>query len=164
MASRERSAGALDWLLAVLTEGASRRRPTSGDVVDQLAAAKIVRKGWGEERWLVAEGRPFGFKLIRIDAGSRTSLQYHQVKEEVNLVLGGSGILYHALGTDHPLTEHSLGVGDLVHIKPGIIHRISAITDLVMLEASSSELDDVIRLVDDWGRGSGRIPSEHEIP
>jgi mannose-6-phosphate isomerase len=113
---------------------------------------KLVRKHWGEERWLVAEGSPFGFKLITIRAGKRTSLQYHERKEETNLVLSGEGWLRTAPGPAAPLDEHPLAPGRVAHILPGVVHRIEAVTDIV---------DDVIRLEDDYGRGSGRIESEH---
>jgi SAM-dependent methyltransferase len=48
------------------------------------------------------------------------------------------------------------------HIKPGIIHRVEAITDLTMIESSTIELDDVVRLNDEWGRHDGKIDSEHQ--
>jgi mannose-6-phosphate isomerase len=60
-----------------------------------------------------------------------------------------------------PLTESVLMPGRIVHVRPGVIHRIEAVTDLVIVEVSTPELDDVIRLEDDMGRGNGRIETEH---
>jgi trehalose 6-phosphate synthase len=61
---------------------------TDGDSIGvdllQLRDAKLVRKGWGDERWLVHEGAPFAFKVIRLEAGQRTSLQLHRRKHEAN--------------------------------------------------------------------------------
>ncbi|WP_051450477.1 cupin domain-containing protein [Actinospica robiniae] len=124
--------------------------------------AKTVRKPWGEERWLVPEGAPFGFKLIIVRAGLRTSLQYHRAKEEANLVLSGIGRLHRAESPDAPATVHPLVSGQIVHVLPGVVHRVEAVTDLVIVEVSTPELDDVVRLADDTGRGAGRIAAEHE--
>ena len=59
------------------------------------------------------------------------------------------------------LKKEEITVGKVVHIKPGCIHRIEALEDLTIIESSSVELDDVIRLEDDTGRPNGRIESEH---
>ncbi|TIM35666.1 MAG: cupin domain-containing protein, partial [Mesorhizobium sp.] len=129
---------------------------------EHVTTAKRVTKGWGEERWLVSESAPFGFKIIRIQAGQKTSLQYHERKEEANLVLSGSGVLsYTDEKSNDYLQTAALSAGDIVHISPGMVHRIEAKNDMTLVEVSTPELDDVIRLEDDWHRGSGRIESEH---
>jgi len=122
--------------------------------------AKRVRKGWGEERWLVEEGSPFGFKMIVIRSGQRTSLQYHLAKEEANLVISGTGLLHS--GPVGACLVEPLATGDIVHVHPGVVHRIEATTDMTLVEVSTPELDDVIRLEDDWHRAAGRIEAEHE--
>lgn len=128
-----------------------------------LSIAKKVNKHWGEERWLVAEGSDIGFKVIVVRAGRRTSLQYHQEKEEVNLILAGEGRLHIAASTLAPVEVYPLFPGHVAHIRPGTVHRVEAVTDLLMVEASTPQLDDVVRIEDDLDRGSGRIASEHEI-
>ena len=148
-------------MLAAGRTGQSGAEDEAGPGKSDLATAKVVRKHWGEERWLVAEGSPFGFKLIRVLAGRRTSLQYHCHKEEANLVLCGEGRLYSAEARDSPVTESALLPGQIVHVRPGAVHRIEAVTDLVIVEVSTPELDDVIRIEDDSGRSSGRIAAEH---
>jgi mannose-6-phosphate isomerase len=130
-------------------------------LVSHLADAKMVRKQWGAEWWLVPETAPFGFKFIHIRAGQRTSLQYHQQKEEANFVVEGEATLYHADAPGEPLVTRRIVPGDIVHVRAGTVHRIEAITALSLLEVSTRELDDVVRLEDDWGRGDGRIASEH---
>ncbi|MBB4277707.1 cupin domain-containing protein [Rhizobium mongolense] len=143
--------------------GATKSVSNAGDLkIEHVTTAKKVTKRWGEERWLVAEGAPFGFKIIHILAGQKTSLQYHERKEEANLVLTGSGVFFYA--NEQPnerLKNIDLSVGDIVHILPGMVHRIEARTDITLVEVSTPELDDVIRLEDDWSRGNGRIESEH---
>ena len=129
-----------------------------------VSTAKLVTKHWGNERWLVAEGSPFGFKVITVHAGKRTSLQYHRRKEEANLILAGRGRLYLAASEEDEIRCYPLHPGQIAHIKAGTVHRVEAETDLVIVEVSTPELDDVIRLQDDLGRGSGRIAAEHSEP
>lgn len=130
--------------------------------VQNTETVKKVTKGWGHELWLVPEGSPFGFKMISIDAGQRTSLQYHERKEEANLLLRGSATLWAADGPGEPVHKQTLTEGDIVHVRPGAVHRIEAITDIVLVEVSTPELDDVIRIADDFNRGDGRIEAEHQ--
>ena len=59
------------------------------------------------------------------------------------------------------LKEIEIKPGDVIDVRPGQIHRVIAVTDLVFIEASTTELDDVIRLADDASRGHGKIDSEH---
>jgi mannose-6-phosphate isomerase-like protein (cupin superfamily) len=133
----------------------------SNPLTYHVADAKVVRKGWGEERWLVTEAAPFGFKLIFIRAGQRTSLQYHEKKEEANLILHGEGVLHFAASVGDTVQTRRLFAGQIVHVRPGTVHRIEAVADLTVVEVSTTELDDVIRIEDDWNRDNGRIASEH---
>nr|WP_237535819.1 cupin domain-containing protein [Streptomyces sp. SID3343] len=127
-----------------------------------VAETKTVSKGWGEERWLVPEAAPWGFKLIHIKAGHRTSLQYHHHKEEACLVLSGEAHLHHAASPDDEPTQVLTGPGDVIHLAPGHVHRFEAVTDMTMVEISTPHLDDVVRIADDFARGDGRIAAEHE--
>jgi mannose-6-phosphate isomerase len=122
--------------------------------------AKVVHKHWGEERWLVHGDAPFVFKAIRLRAGQRTSLQYHMRKEEANLILTGKARLHYDGSSTAPSTC-PLGPGSVLHVQPGAVHRIEAITDVLLIEVSTPEVDDVVRLSDDWGRPDGRIDAEH---
>jgi mannose-6-phosphate isomerase-like protein (cupin superfamily) len=142
---------------------------------------KTVTKPWGNELW-IADGvrTPYALKRILFKAGFRSSLQVHQYKFETNFVLSGTGVLqlrselfnceeYLASSEKSSILEESLRTlkdiqiktGDVIDVKPGQIHRVIAITDLVFIEASTIELDDVIRLIDDSSRGHGKIESEH---
>lgn len=71
-------------------------------------------------------------------------------------------VLWYADGPAEPVTKRELREGDIVHVRPGALHRVEAITDIVLVEVSTPELDDVIRVADDFNRGNGRITAEHE--
>ena len=135
---------------------------SKGIHVTSTEAAKVVSKGWGEERWLVHGDAPFVFKLIRLRAGMRTSLQFHREKEEANLLLEGRAELVFETDSAGSLERRALEPGDVVHVRPGAMHRLEAVSDVVVLEVSTPEVDDVVRLSDDWNRPDGRIDAEHE--
>ncbi len=112
---------------------------------------KRVEKPWGYELWWARTDRYVG-TLLHVKAGAQLSLQYHVKKDEtihlwsgeMVLVLGGAG------GGD--LTEHPMRPGDSYHVKPGTVHRMRAVTDCDVLEVSTPEVEDVVRLEDDYGR------------
>ena len=130
-------------------------------IAGSLRSAKLVRKPWGHERWLVPETSSFAFKRIRLKAGMRTSLQLHRQKEEAALILSGKGTLVWRRDREGPMQSVSLMAGAVVHVLPNTVHRIVAETDLTLIEVSTPELDDVIRIADDSGRPDGKIESEH---
>src|SRR5437763_10854637 len=100
-------------------------------------------------------------QLIRSRAGQRTSLQYHREKQQANLVLSGRARLHYGREQGAGLESCELEPGSVVHIRPGAIHRIEAVADLAMLEVSTPQVDDVVRVLDDWSRPDGRIDGEH---
>jgi mannose-6-phosphate isomerase len=107
---------------------------------------KRVAKPWGHEIWFAANSRYAG-KLIIIEKGRRLSLQYHAVKHETIYVL--EGVLELRLGARTRLVKP----GSAVEIKPKTIHRFRAPKSRVtLIEASSPELKDIVRLEDDYGR------------
>ena len=106
---------------------------------------KITEKPWGREELLVSA--PYVAKRITVNEGHRISLQYHENKHETWYVLEGFGIM---LIGDKRLNYVS---GDMEVIPPGTVHRITAVKGrTVLLEVSTTELDDVVRLEDDYGR------------
>jgi mannose-6-phosphate isomerase len=121
---------------------------------------KVVTKPWGEENWLQLNDR-YCFKRIVMKAGHRSSLQHHEKKHETNFIVSGKVALEIQNGDGEMETWH-LGPGDLFTVPPPRIHRVNALTDIVMLEVSTPEVDDVVRHADDAGRGDGRIESEHQ--
>lgn len=143
---------------------------------------KIVKKPWGQERWLADGVRtPYALKEIVFNAGYRSSLQVHKFKIETNYVVSGTGVLILGkmsfpidqylsgkLGSDtldwyiQNVDEIPIESGIVFDVLPGTIHRIVATTTLTFIESSTSELDDVIRLQDDTKRVHGKINSEHD--
>ena len=122
-------------------------------------AAKIVKKPWGQEEWLELNDR-YCFKRITIFAGSRTSLQYHMKKLETNYLESGEAEL--TLENQHgELCVTKIVQGSRATISPGKLHRIKALTDIVLMEVSTPEVDDVVRVEDDTKRPDGRIQAEH---
>ena len=105
-----------------------------------------VKKPWGYEIWFAETDRYVG-KYIFIEKGKRLSYQYHEVKDETLLVINGQGIIV-LNRTVIPFNE-----GDAQHIAPYVKHRIEATdTDMGIIEISTPEVDDVVRLEDDYGR------------
>ncbi|MCL1587179.1 MAG: cupin domain-containing protein [Actinomycetia bacterium] len=113
--------------------------------------AKKIEKPWGYEL-LWSHTDHYAGKLIHINPGSRLSLQYHERKHESVLVLSGTLLLHLGQGDDARIKE--LSPGESYDISVGDIHRFAAPsdTDVEIIEVSTPELDDVIRLEDDYQR------------
>jgi len=126
-----------------------------------FSEAKRVSKHWGYELWLVHEHSPFACKLISLKAGTRTSLQYHRKKEEANMLLQGRVRVHGSANPEGPTKTWEIGPGTIVYVRPGTVHRMEALTDAVFIEVSTLELDDVVRIQDDWNRSDGRLEEEH---
>jgi mannose-6-phosphate isomerase len=110
-----------------------------------------VDKPWGHELIWAHTDRYVG-KILHIEKGEALSLQYHQVKDETLYIL--SGRLRLELGTtdDGPLSVLDLRPGEAIRLPAGTRHRLSAIEACDVLEASTPEIDDVVRLADRYGR------------
>ena len=125
---------------------------TSGDD----AVARRVEKPWGHEL-IWAHTDHYVGKVLVIETGRRLSYQRHEVKDEWIRVLGGRLLL--TLENDHGVDEeHELGPGDDAHIRTGRRHRFSAIDRCELIEVSTPELEDVVRLADDFGREGTSTP------
>ena len=109
-----------------------------------------VEKPWGYELWYAVTDRYAG-KILHVDAGHRLSLQYHHHKDESNYLLSGRLKLVKGTSADD-LIEVEIGPGHVWRNLPGEIHTIEAIEDADVLEVSTPELDDVVRLEDRYGR------------
>jgi mannose-6-phosphate isomerase len=108
-----------------------------------------VEKPWGYELiWAHAE-RYVG-KILHVRKGEALSLQYHEVKDETVMSLSGEFWLEVEEGGE--LVRHHLRPREPYHIRPLTRHRMVAITDVDILEVSTPELDDVVRLEDRYGR------------
>src|SRR6266850_700248 len=108
-----------------------------------------VPKPWGEEIIFAHTARYAG-KVLKIRRGESLSLQYHVTKDESIYVQEGKVKLI--VQTAGPEEEMILGPGDSRHLPPGTRHRMEAIEDCTLFEASTPELDDVVRIADRYGR------------
>ena len=108
-----------------------------------------IDKPWGYELVWARTDRYVG-KVLHVKAGHILSLQYHNLKDETMHVLKGELILRTQPGDQ--LLERRFREGDSVHIPAKLIHQIEAVEDSDVLEASTPELDDLVRVQDRYGR------------
>ena len=108
-----------------------------------------VEKPWGHELIWARTDRYVG-KVLHIEPGHVLSLQYHNKKDESIYVLTGEIILRIQQG--ETLIERPMAQGAAFHIAPKVIHQFEAVVPTDLLEASTSEIDDVVRLKDRYGR------------
>jgi glycosyltransferase involved in cell wall biosynthesis len=150
--------------------------------IKTMEQVKKINKPWGYEKW-IADGSPdfkYALKEILFRANFKSSIQFHEFKEETNYIQKGKGVLhYSSVPIDikkfrhgkysegeideiiSNLQKQELTPGMVFHVKPGIIHRVEAVEDLTLIESSTIELDDVYRINDEWERHDGKIESEH---
>tara|TARA_B100000902_G_scaffold217806_1_gene206997 strand:+ start:4205 stop:6100 length:1896 start_codon:yes stop_codon:yes gene_type:complete len=122
----------------------------------------IIYKPWGKEVWLELNDK-YCYKRIYINAGFKTSYQYHEKKLETNYIAEGKAEVW-LENEDGVVEKFIANKGDFFTVVPPRKHRVIAITDTVLQEVSTPEVDDVIRLEDDTNRDSGRLESEHIKP
>ena len=109
-----------------------------------------VEKPWGYELIWAKADRYVG-KILHIEAGHVLSLQYHNVKDETIYVQSGEIILRLGQGGDK-FIERRMKPGESLHISPKQIHQFEAVVTSDLLEVSTPEIDDVVRLKDRYGR------------
>jgi quercetin dioxygenase-like cupin family protein len=111
-----------------------------------------VDKPWGHEIWFAQTDRYAG-KLLHVKAGHSLSVQYHNEKDETSYLLYGRLRLSQGEDADR-LDVSEIQAGAVWHNKPRVVHTIEALEDSLVVEVSTPELDDVVRLVDRYGRAS----------
>tara|TARA_Y100000816_G_scaffold292340_1_gene287085 strand:- start:1999 stop:2343 length:345 start_codon:yes stop_codon:yes gene_type:complete len=110
----------------------------------------LIKKPWGQEE-VIEINDNYMVKKLTMLTGHRCSLQYHNIKKETIYVLSGRLKIY--LGNKKENLNSKIYIsGDTITISPGIIHRMEALETSVYLEASTPEMDDVVRLSDDYNR------------
>jgi mannose-6-phosphate isomerase-like protein (cupin superfamily) len=115
-----------------------------------------VEKPWGHEL-IWAKTERYAGKILFVRAGESLSLQFHKVKDESWYVLSGRAELELGAPGERVLDSEVVGAGAAFHFPPGTVHRITAVEDTTILEVSTPELDDVVRLQDRYGReGTGQ--------
>lgn len=111
---------------------------------------QVIEKPWGREEVIEINDK-YMVKKLTMWAGHRCSLQYHNLKMETIYVL--SGVLKIIQGPSQDALEGKIyHAGDSITIPPRLIHRMEGVEDSIYLEASTPEMDDVVRLVDDYKR------------
>ena len=116
---------------------------------------RFVEKPWGHETIWAHTDRYVG-KVLHIKAGHALSVQYHNRKDETIHLL--SGEMIYRVQADGVLTDMRLRAGESFRNEPGTIHQMEAVTDCDVLEASTPDLDDVVRLSDRYGREGTSAP------
>ncbi|HXU03853.1 MAG TPA: cupin [Polyangia bacterium] len=117
---------------------------------------KRVEKPWGHEMIWAVTDRYVG-KVLHIKAGHKLSLQYHQKKDETVMVWAGKMRFEHFAEGQEPQFKE-MGPGDAFHVTPLLRHRMIAVEDTDVFEVSTTELDDVVRLEDAYGRQGTSAP------
>jgi mannose-6-phosphate isomerase len=105
----------------------------------------------------VAPTEQYAGKILHLNAGHRLSLQYHNEKDESCYLLSGKLLLMQGASAES-LSETTISEGHTWRNTPGLLHTIEAIEDADVREASTSQLDDVVRLADAYGRQGTNTP------
>ena len=111
---------------------------------------EIIEKPWGKEE-IVEINEKYMVKKLTMWKEHRCSLQFHNQKKETIYVLSGKLRIVSGPNQNN-LKEKIYLAGDSITISPGTVHRMEGVEDSVYLEASTSEMNDVVRLVDDYDR------------
>ncbi|HZA50605.1 MAG TPA: cupin domain-containing protein [Myxococcaceae bacterium] len=120
-----------------------------------MMTPRRVEKPWGHELIWAHTDRYVG-KLLHVKQGHKLSLQFHERKDETIHVQRGKLLLVIDEGSG--LVEKMMGAGESYHIRPGMKHRMVALEDCDILEVSTPELEDVVRLEDAYGRAGTSKP------
>jgi quercetin dioxygenase-like cupin family protein len=113
---------------------------------------ETIQKPWGMEK-IFAHTEKYVGKILYIKKGHSLSLQYHETKEETVMVLKGQmGFRFGSTVEEAYSNVKVLNPGDVFHIPPKLIHRMIALEDTEVVEVSTPELNDVVRLEDFYGR------------
>ncbi len=118
---------------------------------DWTSAVQRVDKPWGHEQWFALVDGKFCGKALHVSKGHALSLQYHERKDEVMFVQTGR-VRVEIGAHESSLEAFELSPGEAIHVRPGIRHRVTAVEDSVLLEASTTEVTDVVRLEDRYDR------------
>lgn len=126
----------------------------------EIATTPVQDKPWGHEVIFAAGENGYVGKLIAVTAGHALSLQYHLEKDETISIVTGEALMEYGPAADR-LDQRVLTAGDTIHLPPTIVHRITAVTDVIFVEASTAApgwRDDVVRLADRYGRTGTNAP------
>lgn len=112
---------------------------------------KRVEKPWGYEIIYSPDDAPATGKILHVNAGKRLSLQYHDVKRETICLIKGEALITLSNENDKQV-EINMELNKGYHVVPGQVHRVTAVTDIDFIEASTPEIGNTFRLQDDSNR------------
>lgn len=128
-----------------------------------LSMSSVGQRDWGEELMIHTCSGNFTFKLLKINAGMKGGLQYHRVKDECAYVVSGELLVRFDLHDGNGLVDKVFGPGDAIRFPPGLVHQEEALTDVVLIEASTPHLNDRVRVEKDYGfEDLGGLPTTYE--
>jgi mannose-6-phosphate isomerase len=125
--------------------------PNLGSLDRWAFGVRRVEKPWGHEL-IWAQSEIYVGKVLFVKAGASLSLQFHNEKDESWLVQSGKAKLELGDAGQAMLNEEVIVAGAAFRYRPGTVHRVTAIEDTTILEVSTPQLDDVVRLEDRYGR------------
>jgi choline kinase/mannose-6-phosphate isomerase-like protein (cupin superfamily) len=130
--------------------------------MSNIDSAYTVYKPWGKEVWIELNDK-YCYKRIYINAGTKTSYQYHNNKLETNFIIEGIAEIW--LENEYGAVEKKImKAGEFFTVIPPRKHRVVAITDIILQEVSTPEVNDVVRISDDTNRKDGKLNYEHLRP
>jgi mannose-6-phosphate isomerase len=122
----------------------------------------IGERPWGTEDLLAIVSKQFSVKRISINKGNKGGLQYHRLKDEVAILISGEMLIRYDTG-DGVLKEKVLGPGQAAHFPAGLVHQEEALTDCVIIEASTPHFNDRVRVEEEYGLGKSEgMPTTSE--
>jgi mannose-6-phosphate isomerase-like protein (cupin superfamily) len=142
------------------TASASDSSPAAAGPTAEIYRVPRQDKPWGHELIFAGVDGKYVGKIIHVSAGHSLSLQFHERKDETSSVLTGAALIEYGPSAEK-LTSQHFGPGDTIRFPPGVLHRITAITDLTFVEASTAQpgwREDVVRLEDKYGRSGTTAP------
>jgi mannose-6-phosphate isomerase-like protein (cupin superfamily) len=140
-----------------MIEGMSLDSPNIAGLDRFAFEVRKVEKPWGHELIWAQTDRYVG-KVLFVRAGHSLSLQFHREKDESWLVHDGRAKLELGEVGSGALLEEVIGPGAAFHYEPGTVHRVTALEDTTIIEVSTPQLDDVVRLEDAYGREGTSAP------
>jgi mannose-6-phosphate isomerase len=125
--------------------------PNLGGLDKFASEPEKVDKPWGHEL-IWSKTDHYAGKILFVRAGESLSLQFHKEKDEAWYVLEGRAQLELGAPGERMLNREVVGPGAAFHFAPGTVHRMTALEDTTIIEVSTPQLDDIVRLEDDYGR------------
>ena len=113
----------------------------------------VGERPWGTEDLLALVSEKFSVKILSIKAGNKGGLQYHRLKDEVAYVISGELMIRYDLG-NKVIKEKIVYAGEVVHFMPCLVHQEEALTDCVILEASTPHFNDRVRMENEYNLGN----------